>query len=352
MARTRIKLVPAGDPPTDNYFTGPKENLRFVGSGCTLLDCALGGGYPLGRVANIVGDRSTGKTWLATEAIINFLIAYPDGKAKYAESEAAYDRGYVAEMGLDIGKVDFGNPENPLTTVEEFAHDLEEFLDRQIKAGQPGIYVLDSLDALSDEAEMSRDLEKGTYGMQKAKNLSIMFRKLTRKLERSQVLLIVVSQVRDNINAMFGEKHRRSGGRALDFYASQIQWLAHIKTIKKTINKVERPVAILIKSNLKKNKVGLPFRTCEFEFEFGFGINDLKASLNWLQETGRLGEVDLNDNSLKEYIKTATTFTTEEYIEESKKYGEVVKRVWREIETDFIPTRKKYPTKEKSNAPT
>ncbi len=347
MARTRIKLVPADAAPPDNYFTGPKSNLQFVSSGCTLLNCALGGGYPLGRIVNIVGDRSSGKTWLATEAIINFLITYPNGKAKYAESEAAYDKGYVAEMGLDIGKVDFGNPENPLTTVEEFAHDLEEFVDKQIKAGQPGIYVLDSLDALSDEAEMSRDLEKGTYGMQKAKNLSIMFRKLARKIERSQVLLIVVSQVRDNINAMFGEKHRRSGGRALDFYASQIQWLAHIKTIKKTINKVERPTAILIKSNLKKNKVGLPFRTCEFSFEFGFGINDLEASLNWLKEVGRLGDADLNDASLKEYIRTTATFTTEEYTKDSKKYGEIVKQVWREVETSFLPTKRKYPTAEK-----
>src|SRR5882724_11384138 len=135
---------------TDNYFVGQKSALRFVSTGCTLLDCALGGGWVIGRIANVVGNKSTAKTALATEAIVNFLLAYPEGNARYAESEAAYDKSYAEAMGLPLNKVDFGNEENQLNTIEDFARDLENFVDTQTKKKLPGIYVLDSLDALSD----------------------------------------------------------------------------------------------------------------------------------------------------------------------------------------------------------
>jgi recombination protein RecA len=313
--------------------------IKFVKSGCTLLDCALGGGYAIGRITNIVGDKSTAKTALATEALINFMQQYPKGVAAYRETEAAYDKAYAAEMGLNIAKVDFGDETEPLTTVEGFARDFDKFLDGT--KGQPAIYILDSLDALSDETEMEQDIGKGSYGMQKAKTLSIMFRKMARKIERSQCLLIVVSQVRDNIGAMFGEKHRRSGGRALDFYASQILWLAHIKQLKRTISKVERPYGITIKASVKKNKVGLPLRTAEFDFLFGFGVDDLSASAEWLNEVGRLKEAGITN--LKDYLKSMETATDADYAEDLADLSQTVKTMWAEIETDFIPRRSKYP---------
>lgn len=325
-----------------SYFLSDKESLSFVPSGCTLLNCALGGGYPLGRIVNIVGDRSTAKTGLATEALINFLTKYPKGRAAYRESEAAFDKGYAEAMGLPLEKIDFG-PEAPLTTVEDFARDFDKFLDDQIKAKQPGIYILDSLDALSDEAEMERDIGKGTYAMEKAKMLSTFFRKSASKIERAKVLLLIVSQVRDNIGAMFGDKHKRSGGRALDFYASQVLYLAHIKTHKRTINKVERPTGILIKAKLKKNKVALPFREAEFSFIFGYGIEDVKASVEWLQEVGRIKDWDdISEADIKDYLKVLDGLSQEEYAKEQVRISGVVKQVWREIETTFLPVRKKY----------
>lgn len=353
---TKRERVKATTPP-DNYFVGQKSALKFSSTGCAVLDCALGGGLVLGRVANIVGDKSTAKTALATEAIINFLLAYPNGKAKYAESEAAYNKAYAAAMGLPLNLVDFGNEETPLNTIEDFARDLEAFVDAQIKMARPGIYVLDSLDALSDEAEMSRNLEKGSYGMQKAKNLSIMFRKLTRKIEKSQVLLIVISQVRDNIGAIFGEKHKRSGGRALDFYATHAIWLAHMGQIHKTIKGVKRPVGIEVKASVKKNKVSLPFRQASFNFEFGFGIDDVTASINWLLEVGRFGDTGLlpetsTEKEVIKYINSIGGLNTEEYIELKQKLTPIVQNAWREIETLFIPKRSKYPNKEKVNATT
>src|SRR5260221_11413579 len=103
MSRTKTELA-------NNYFTNPKPAYSFVKSGCTLLDCALGGGWALGRVVNIVGDKSTAKTALAVEALTNFVRDYPDGKAAYRDAEAAFDQGYSEAMGLPLEKVDFGDP--------------------------------------------------------------------------------------------------------------------------------------------------------------------------------------------------------------------------------------------------
>lgn len=327
----------------NSYFTSSKENIAFVSSGCAVLDCALGGGFALGRTVNVVGDKSTSKTGLATETLINFCQQYPEGTAAYRETEAAYDMEYAQAMGLPIDKVDFGDLENPLMTVEDFIRDFEKFCDQQAKRKKPGMYVLDSMDSLSDEDEMETDIGKGTYGMAKAKKLSIFFRKMTRKQEQAKVMLFIVSQVRDNINAMaFGEKHRRSGGKALDFYASQVLWLAHTKMLKRTINKVERPYGIEIKAKCKKNKVGMPFREADYTFEFGFGVNDLLASVNWLEEVNRLDAFDLKVSEYKDYVKGIAEMSSKEYAEERARAATAVKTVWAEIEEGFIPKRSKY----------
>jgi recombination protein RecA len=339
MARKRVSLETPGPQSQGSYFTDAKPNIQFVTSGCTLLDCALGGGWALSRIGNIVGDRSTAKTGLAIEALINFMQAYPKGRAAYRETEAAFDRGYAEAMGLPLSKIDFG-PEEPLNTVEDFARDFDKFLDERIKAKIPGIYILDSLDALSDEAEMERDIGKGTYAMEKAKMLSTFFRKSARKQEQAKVLLLIVSQVRDNIGVTFGDKFKRSGGKALDFYASQVVLLAHIETIKKTINKVTRPVGINIKAKIRKNKVGLPFREAQFIYEFGFGIKDVGASIAWLQEVNRLEDAGITD--VKTYLKELDTLTGVTYQEECTQLADEVKKIWAETETLFIPKRAKY----------
>ena len=327
------RIIVEADTQPNIYFLDRK--VQFISSGCTVLDCVLGGGWALGRVCNIVGDRSTAKTALATEAVINFLRQFPDGAAFYRETEAAFDKSYASSMGLPLNRVDFGDENEPLMTIEAFARDLDAFIDKQTKSKTPGIYVLDSLDALSDEGEMSREVGEGTYGMAKAKNLSILFRKMARKLERTNILLLVVSQVRENIGVSFGEKYKRSGGKALDFYASQVLWLAHIETLKRTINKVSRPFGVIIKAKTKKNKVAMPFRECEFPFIFNYGVEDLEASLGWLRSVGKLELAGIDADSVPK-------MTDDQYREAQGKAAETVKTVWAEIEQKFAPQRSKY----------
>jgi len=338
----RIRLKDKSDTKSKgNYFTSKKKNYKFVSSGCTLLDCSIGGGYPLGRMVNIIGDKSTAKTALATEALINFKIKYPQGKAKYEDAEGAFDEEYAAEMGLPIDEIDLGD-ENPLDTVEQFFDNLKEFITLCKKENVPGIYIIDSLDALSDEAEMGRDIKDGSYNMSKQKQIGILFRKLVRKVEKSKVLLIIISQVRENIGVTFGEKLRRSGGKAMDFYASQCIWLAHTGQLKRTVKKVERVYGVSIKSKCKKNKIGFPFREAEFNFIFGFGVDDIGASVNFLKKADRLNEIGVKVKDPKNYLAEIENMSDKAYRKERKKLSKAVIKVWNEIETNFLPKRKKY----------
>lgn len=329
------------DDETDIYFLSSNKDLEFVSSGCTMLDNILGGGYVLGRMTNIIGDKSTAKTALATEAIINFCRQYEDGVAAYREIESAFDIKYAQAMGMPVDRVDLG--EEQLDTVEDMYRDLDAFLDARLQDRQPGIYVVDSLDALSDEEEMKRDIDKGTYGANKQKKLGEIFRKLVRKLEKCRVLLIIISQVRDNIGVTFGEKHRRSGGKALDFYASQFLWLSAGKKLTKTIKKVERTYGVEIHAMCKKNKVGFPFRKCTFQFIFGYGVDDLGASLEFLRSVNRLEVLNINsDRELKEYLKETDSLDDDAYAKRCRIVSKKTKRVWNEIETTFLPKRRKY----------
>jgi len=321
------------------YFLEPSKDVEYIHSGCTLLDCVLGGGWALSRIANIVGDKSTGKTLLTIEACINFRRAFPTGKIRYVEPEAAFDQSYATELGMPED-VDFAED---MDTVEEVYDDMVETFDALGKK-EPCLYVIDSLDSLSDKAEMGRKFDENSYGGTKPKQLGKLFRQLVRKIRSKRVLVIIVSQVRDNIGVMFGEKHTRSGGKALDFYASQIVWLAQTGQTRRVIKKQTQVVGVTVRAKCKKNKVGLPFRECEFNIKFGYGVDDLTANLNFLRDSQRLPllEVGMTEDSVKRYLSRLDSLTKEGLQEQRLKINQAVKTAWREIQQEFLPRRKKY----------
>jgi protein RecA len=345
--RKKIEPPPAPTPVAvaASYFASgsDKENIQFVSSGCAIMDAALGGGWALGRVANIVGDKSSGKTLLAMEAIANFCKKYPTGWVRYAESEAAFDEEYAAALGVPIDRIEFNADGVPMATVEEWEGDMRRCMEKG--KGRPGLYILDSLDALSDEAEQKRDFGEGTYGGTKPKLIGQLFRANVADIEANDVLLIVISQLRDKLNVTFGETKTRSGGRALDFYASHIVWLAEIEKLKKTIDKVERIIGIKVRAKVKKNKVGLPFREADYPILFGYGIDDLTAGVEWLISANReecLKELGLSKAGYKVRLTNLRDKGGAEVIALRELITQVVKREWALIETTFLPKSKKY----------
>lgn len=255
----------------------------MISSGSTLLNLALSGqvdgGWPLGRISNVVGDRSTGKTLVAVETAAIFLDQNLGGKEPrvlYVETESAFDKEYAAALGLPVERVDFCQEE----TIEGFYDVLDGLLKDEDKVW---LVILDSLDALTSASEMKTKFSDGSYGMGKQKKLAELFRKLVRRIEERGMHLMVISQVRDNITVLpFAPKYRRAGGKALDFYASHIVWLNELKKIKNA--KTGRVTGISVKARVTKNKVSAPFREAIFPIVFDYGIDDIESMLTFLND--------------------------------------------------------------------
>ena len=236
--------------------------------GVTVYNQALGGGHQWGKIVNLIGDNSTGKTLLCCEAIAH-ARARLGKKLKwfYDDAEAGFSFPTEEMYGFEIVA-----PDNECSfTVADFRKNLVKKL-AALKADEYLIYVLDSFDALTTEDEVKHvdkkqkaddtgEKTKGSYGTSKAKEQSQFFRLMRQEVKHKNCLLIVVSQVRENIGVMFGAKYTWVGGKALDFYASQIIWLAVAE--KKKVG--GRVTGICIKARITKNKIGKPFRECFIE---------------------------------------------------------------------------------------
>lgn len=322
-----------------NHFAAPTGSIKFIPSGCKLLDLVLGGGWALGRVSNVVGDKAVGKTLLAIEACTNFAHTYPKGKIWYREAESAFDLDYAAALGMPLDRIKF---RDDLETVEDFYDDLRAQAKKAEELGVSGLYILDSLDALSDKSEMERDIDKGTYGAQKAKQMSTLFRKLVRRIRATNIHLMIISQVRDNIGVTFGRKFSRSGGRALDFYASQVVYLALIEKIHKTKAKQKRTIGIRVRAKCDKNKIGLPFRECDFNIIFGFGVEDYQAGLEWLADVKKLELLGISEKAVPDFIHDCMLWDEDEYKAHKSKLDTALLTAWTQVESSFLPKRRKY----------
>jgi recombination protein RecA len=332
------------DPPPkekESYFARPKTDMDFIASGCKVFDLALGGGWAERRIANVVGDKSTGKTLLAIEASANFASKYPKGELDYRETESAFQKDYAGALGMPISRVNFGD--GRMETVEDLFEDLKRVTVKAKK--RPHFYIVDSLDALSDREELERAIDADSYKTEKARLMSELFRRLVSQMEQSNLTLMIISQVRTNISAKFGRKVTRTGGRAMDFYASQVAYLSYIGQIKSKVRGVDLATGVEIRAKLDKNKVSLPFREAQFVIQFGFGVDDLGACVDWLADTGgaknELGFTKDKD-SVNKYLDKIEALPKDEFAQAVEKIHKVVEDRWYAMEKTLLPTRKKY----------
>lgn len=335
-----------------NTATNAKKKVDkiFMPTGCTLIDLVTCGGYQAGKIINIVGDTSTGKTYLAIECIASAKQKFGKKlKWFYDNSESGFSFDTNVMYGFDV--LTEAMQKNRSVTVEDFSVNLHKQL-KSLKSDEYLIYVLDSLDGLSSEAERKRDKErikaaeadkdydKGTYAMEKQKYLSEFFRLRSAEIEDKNCLLIVISQVRHNIGVMFGEQYKRSGGKALDFYAHICLWLAVVEKIKKK----NRMVAVTIKAKTKKAKISKPFRECFFDLIFDYGIDDIGSNIDFLYD---LRTCTGNRSIKKEKVEWEGTEYTRDalikHIEENNLELQLEEKTitkWNDIEKEIATDRK------------
>lgn len=360
----RAKRNTIEEPNNESNYFASEQRIDFISTGCQVLNCVLGGGVAESRVLNIVGNKSAGKTLLAIEISANFYQKYGDSADLiYHETEAAFDKPYAEALGMPIAAIDFRGEDDSKNdnTVEYWYEQLDAQLDSMIKSKRKALWITDSLDAMTDRAELSRAIDEGSYGGNKAKKMSELFRRLIVKMGKADLTLVIVSQIRDKVGATYGKKTMRSGGKALDFYASQVIWITEIGKLTKTFRKQKRKYGVSVKVNCEKNKVGLPYRECEYPIIFGYGIDDGQASLDFLNSVDALEDVESFCDTFDEMEDDAKKKKKKGKVDSKQVVNALVNRVresgdkellqeinaktkevWKEIEIGFLPKGKKY----------
>lgn len=344
----------------EKFLTSKHKAVEFLSTNCTTLNLAcsqLGntGGIPRGRITNFVGDGSSGKTLLAIEICANALhkvketpsLLYPKTK----KVEVVYNN-VEGVMDFPLEKMYGESTRNNIQwiqtpTCEEFGREFMSRLQKH-KEGTALIYVVDSLDALVSSASLQRTLssiksntdEKDSYGMEKASFFSKkFFDRLCSMMMGKDVTLICISQVRENIGVTFGEKFRRAGGKALNFYSHLVVWLAEIEKLKKTYSGYTNVYGVKIRARVKRNKVAKAFREADYTVINDYGISNIDSCIDYLYGDVKKIEWDSGKEKLVLPREKFIRYIESKPKAERRLIGSVEKQ-WYEVEAKTSVTRK------------
>ena len=254
-----------------------KINVETSPSGTLSLDLALGGGYPRGRIIEIYGPESSGKTTLALHAVAEIQKA--GGTAAFIDAEHALDPQYAGRLGVNINDLLVSQPDN--------GEQALEIVETLVRSNAVDVIVLDSVAALVPQAEIDGDMGDSLPGLQ-ARLMSQALRKLTGIINKSKATVIFINQIRMKIGVMFGNPETTTGGNALKFYASQRLDIRRIGQIKQGDDVIGNRVRVKI----VKNKIAPPFRQAEFDIMYNEGISttgdvlDLAVMHDIVQKSG------------------------------------------------------------------